>query len=192
MQMVKRDTFLCNRHSTLDDYGSKIQRSSISRHDGNTPTIDRLSAISFAASGLRLDLLGVGVQHVALGEPVKGTRCSHGVRAHRIKEHPVADIQHGQVSVLGDIVHGITGRSPDGALVVLHLRHSLSVVEEETAGAAKDARTDDGMVEEDAVEGTVHAVVHIVHIGQARRIMRLLRLVHDRAPRSNVHGEGEG
>jgi len=133
--------------------------------------------------GLSL-VLGVGVEEASTGDAVEGGRGGHGVGAHVLKDEPVTNLELGEELLPGDAVHRVAGRAPEAALKLLGLG---LVAEVEDLALPEDLGEDLGVVKEEAVEGAVHTVADVVHVGGLVGVV----LGRDDAAGQDAGGESE-
>ncbi|GMS79222.1 hypothetical protein PENTCL1PPCAC_1397 [Pristionchus entomophagus] len=142
--------------------------------------LDWLSSCSQAES-----LPGALADHVDWDgtlEAVEGRRGSASVRPHVLIKHPVSHIQHSHHLLVLDLIERIARRAPDGRGEQL-----AGLIEEGSSGGM-------GMVEKNAVEAPVHAVVDVVHVAGGRRVAGVLGdlLGGHGGVRDHVRHESEG
>jgi len=136
-------------------------------------------------------MLGVGVIKGRKRNSIEARGSRDGVGSHVLENQPITNLQQGKVFLLGDAVHGITGGTPKAALedllLPLFLGFLLSV-EEELALPPHNLRKDLGVIEEEAVEGTVNPVAKIIHVRGRIPLGRS----RNGAARDNVDSKGKG
>lgn len=126
------------------------------------PPPPRYSALSERAEGpahLHTARAGTGcINNVADLESVELRRGTDGVRAHGVKRQPVANRQSArQLRDRADTVNGVAGRTPHTARAGRNRRRDV-----ERAIQGQNVGLRCLMIEHDAVERAVHAVVHVV------------------------------
>lgn len=142
-------------------------------------------------------LLSGGVEDLASAKSVELRGGGDGVSAHVLKVHPVASLHQRQDSLGRNQVNAVAGRAPDRGnshmVVIVDISRLVGVnaVTEEDLGLA------DLVVKHDAVEGSVHAIVDVVHV--RRSLVELScngcggkDIGGDSTASNHLGGEGEG
>lgn len=117
---------------------------------------------------------------MAVAETIELGRGALGVRSHLLKVEPVAHVQDAvKRTSPGDEVNAIAGGAPEGVIRGLTIVAAVLL--------AQDARTGVLMIEDDAREIPVDAVVEIQHvgIGSGGRVL-------DVASSNDIASDGEG
>ena len=126
---------------------------------------------------------------VVVGEAVEARSRALGVRAHVLEVEPVVDVQDlGEGARRGDHVDAVAGGAPDGVL-----DHGRGVVAgasdivQDVVAVLQDAWHGVLVVEDDAREVAVDAIVHVEHVGRGAE-----RGVGHGAARDHMAGQREG
>lgn len=113
---------------------------------------------------IKRSLFRVCINDIRLFETIECRSCSTSIGPHVFKIKPITNIEFWQHFLSSDTVHGITRGAPDTAckvrLALSEGRRSIKVV---CALTCQDTRDWGDVVEENAVEAAIHAVVNVVY-----------------------------
>lgn len=146
------------------------------------------ATLSHAEERLGARLAGNINDFVGVGEAVEAGSGALCVGAHVLEVQPVADIQCVvEADALGDVVDAVAGGPEDGVLDAVCCLIRCDAAVDRTIASAEDLRDWVLVVEHDAGEVTVDAVVEIDHVAVVGGLW-----VVNGAASNDVAGQGEG